>query len=113
MAPLVTLIILANAARLHTAPALQEDIVLDVLAQSRAEYLCDHPFSHAKWQLWFIATDYSYIGENLAKGYKTSAAAHKALMASPTHRANILNKDYEYIGTGTACGIAVELFGGR
>ncbi|MCR4430218.1 MAG: CAP domain-containing protein [Tepidanaerobacteraceae bacterium] len=42
---------------------------------------------------------YRYAGENLA-GAATVEEAHKALMASPGHRANILNPNYNYVGIG-------------
>ncbi len=42
--------------------------------------------------------DYSYAGENLAKGFTTSYDAVKAWMKSPTHRANILSDRYAEVG---------------
>lgn len=42
--------------------------------------------------------DYTYAGENLAKGYTTSFGAMKGWMESPTHRANILSKQYSEVG---------------
>ncbi len=38
--------------------------------------------------------DYSFAGENLAKGFTTSYDAVKAWMRSPTHRDNILFQKY-------------------
>lgn len=42
------------------------------------------------------------IGENLADGFTTIEAQESALMKSPTHRANILEKTYTEIGIGIA-----------
>ncbi|RKO68230.1 CAP domain-containing protein [Desulfofundulus salinus] len=42
---------------------------------------------------------YRYAGENLA-GAPTVEIAHKSLMNSPGHRANILNADFKEIGIG-------------
>lgn len=42
--------------------------------------------------------DYSYAGENLAKGFTTSFDAVKAWMNSPTHRENILSDRYSEVG---------------
>ncbi len=42
---------------------------------------------------------YRYAGENIA-GALTVEQAHKALMQSPGHRANILNPNYNFIGIG-------------
>jgi len=42
--------------------------------------------------------EYSYAGENLAKGFTTSSDAVTAWMKSPTHRANILASQYKDVG---------------
>ncbi|TCP23489.1 putative YkwD family protein [Scopulibacillus darangshiensis] len=44
--------------------------------------------------------DYTAAGENIAAGQKTPQDVVDAWMKSPGHRANILNKDYTYIGVG-------------
>ncbi len=46
---------------------------------------------------------YRYAGENLA-GASTVATAHRALMNSPGHRANILNPKFSRIGIGVVSG---------
>lgn len=46
---------------------------------------------------------YHLAGENLA-GSGSVERAHKALMESPTHRANILHKRYTHIGVGVIDG---------
>ena len=43
---------------------------------------------------------YSYAGENIAMGQQTPEEVVKAWMNSAGHRANILNKNYNYIGVG-------------
>ena len=43
-------------------------------------------------------------GENIAWGYRTAAEVMAAWMASPSHRANILNCDAHSIGTGVVYG---------
>lgn len=49
---------------------------------------------------WFDVAGYNYesAGENLAKDFTTSNSTVAAWMASPTHRANILNTSYKDIG---------------
>lgn len=51
---------------------------------------------------WQFITDsgyqYVYAGENLAKSFNTSDEVVKAWMNSPTHRANIMKKEYTDIG---------------
>jgi len=50
--------------------------------------------------------------ENLAKGAETPEVIHKALMASPTHRKNILDRRFNRMGVGCYDEICVELFAG-
>lgn len=49
---------------------------------------------------WLGKVHYSYdkAGENLAKNYPSSQATLQAWLASPTHRANVLNKNYTDVG---------------
>lgn len=42
--------------------------------------------------------NYTYAGENLAKGFTTSYDAVEAWMKSPTHKANILSPNYAEVG---------------
>lgn len=91
---------------------LHTDALLSVRAQERAAYLCTHAWSHEGWIHAFHDLPYTYAGENLAKGFLTPLDAFNALMASPAHRANILNPHYTDIGWGYACGIDVLLFRG-
>lgn len=64
------------------------------------------PNGETPWQ--FIQAsgyDYVYAGENLAKDFSTSLEVHLAWMNSPTHRANILNKNYRDIGIAVVSGM--------
>ncbi|MFN4212356.1 MAG: CAP domain-containing protein [Microgenomates group bacterium] len=62
---------------------------------------------------------YEYAGENLAKNFLFSEGVVSAWMNSPTHRANILRKDYTEVGfavlNGTLNGepttLVVQMFG--
>lgn len=70
---------------------------------------------------WFgeAGYNYSYAGENLAKNFTTADAATTAWMASPEHRANILDTHYTQVGfavvDGTLAGkpttLVVALYG--
>ncbi len=54
-------------------------------------------------------------GENLARGIDptaTPADIHKALMESPTHRKNILDRRFNRVGVGCYDRVCVELFAG-
>ncbi len=56
---------------------------------------------------YFMKTvGYSYVsaGENLANGFITNQVLFNAWMASPTHRANILNSRFQEIGIATKTG---------
>ena len=52
---------------------------------------------------WFDVVGYNYdnAGENLARDFTTSSSTVAAWMASPTHRANILNTNYTEVGFAT------------
>lgn len=104
------LFILINQVR--ETPLVYKSILAD-LAQQRAEYLCTHIFSHDGYKMFVSQADYSYAGENLARGFNNPRDMFDAFMASPTHKSNILGTQYQAIGIGNACGITVVFFGGR
>lgn len=56
---------------------------------------------------WFeqVGYDYAAAGENLAVNFTDSKDVTLAWMASPSHRANILNGNYSEIGIATAHGV--------
>lgn len=65
---------------------------------------------------------YTYAGENLARGFTTAQDAMTAWLASPTHRANILSPNYQEVGFAVEEGVLtgekdtvliVEEFGGK
>ncbi|TVY01104.1 CAP domain-containing protein [Cohnella terricola] len=54
--------------------------------------------------------NYSYAGENIAKGQRTPQEVMTAWMNSPGHRANILNPNYKTIGVAYYNGVWVQEF---
>ncbi len=78
------------------------------------------PDGHNSWY-WFTQAGYhyKYAGENLAVDFTDSKDVENAWLASPTHRANILNPQYTEIGIATAEGtyeghhatFVVQMFG--
>ncbi len=72
---------------------------------------------------WYFIKDagyeYLYAGENLARGFTTAPETVAAWMASPSHRENILSKNYDEVGfavlpgtlTGSETILVVEMFG--
>lgn len=76
--------------------------------------------STTPWQFILGAGySYKYAGENLARNFDTSISVVEAWLASPSHKANLLNASYEDIGmaavNGTLLGeettLVVQMFG--
>lgn len=106
---------LKNNSRLTQAALLKADNMLE-------EDYWDHygPNGETPWQFILEAGyTYTYAGENLARGFSTSEGVHQAWLASPTHKANIMNDKYTEIGiavvNGTLRGqqttLVVQMFG--
>lgn len=106
---------------------LKHNSVLDLAAQKKvADMFKNDYFAHTSpqgikpWH-WFNEVDYNYTfaGENLAMNFIDAEGAVAAWLDSPTHRDNILSKNYEDIGVAVAIGIidglettlVVQLFG--
>lgn len=93
-------------------PILSENSKLDASAANKAEDMVRYKyFSHTspgeRHLSYFISQvnyDYLVAGENLAMGYFDANSMMKAWQASPTHRANLLDKDFTEIGTAMADG---------
>jgi len=49
--------------------------------------------------------DYNYAGENLAMDFQSAEKMEDAWLASPTHRANILNEKYKEVGVAVKEGV--------
>jgi uncharacterized protein YkwD len=107
---------------------LTHNIVLDQAATQKLQDMFDHQyFEHISpkgngpgWLATHVGYSYVIIGENLAMGtFDSDAALLDAWMASPGHRANILNTRYTEIGVAVGHGtyngeriwIAVQEFG--
>lgn len=102
-----------NARTQNGLPILTENEFLKKSAQLKAEDMAKKSyFAHTSpegitpWY-WLTKTGYkySYAGENLAVNFFESEDVAKAWMASPTHRANIVRKEFTEIGIATAKGI--------
>ena len=72
-------------------------------------YFDHYAFGQTPW-MFILRSGYNYsvAGENLAKGFSTSEGIVNAWMNSPTHKANILNPDYQEIGVGVVKGVYTE-----
>ena len=128
--PIATSTIVALTNRDRTAAGfsvLQDNATLDRAAKMKADDMAAKGyFSHvtpdgkSPWY-WFSLAGYRFsaAGENLAVLFLNAQDVEAAWMASPEHRANILDGQYEDIGIGIAFGTyegisttyIVELFG--
>jgi len=100
---------------------------LSVAAAEKAKYMFANnywahiaPDGTTPW--YFIKNagyEYLYAGENLARGFTTAPDVVQAWMNSPSHRENMLSKNYDEIGfavssgnlTGSETTLVVEMFG--
>lgn len=108
-------------------PSLKENPKLVQAAYLKADDMIKKDyFSHQSpegiwpWD-WLKRVGYNYqlAGENLAIGFLDSEEVHRAWLNSPSHKANILNPNYQEIGIAVLKGdfegneavIVVQLFG--
>ncbi len=108
-------------------PILAENPALDKAAQAKLHDMFgknywDHTSPSGEKAWTFIGNagySYSAAGENLARGFTSSDAMVNAWMASPSHKKNILDKDFKDTGIAVGNGkingqevtLAVQLFG--
>lgn len=103
-----------NAARhQHGLASLKENAKLDHAARLKAEDMFHQqywahtaPNGTQPWS-WFDQAGYTYVsaGENLAKGFHTSAGTVTGWMNSQEHRENILKPAYKDVGFATVQGM--------
>ncbi len=110
----------------HLSPLMRSATLTKAAALKLADMQRQGYFSHMSttgknpWY-WFIQAGYvfSYAGENLALDFTDAKDADAAWMDSPTHRSNMLNKNFTEVGVasdtvvidGEAQVVTVELFG--
>ena len=86
-------------------PKLQSAAIFKSNDMIYRNYFDHYAFGQTPWMFIIRAGyDYSVAGENLAKGYSTSEGVVNAWINSPSHRANILNPDFQDIGVGVVRG---------
>jgi hypothetical protein len=107
------IVALTNEARASAGlPAVKLNQRLATAAQTKADDIMirqyfshDGPTGEKAWD--FIRQAgyaYRYAGENLALHFQTAEAVNSGWLASPSHRANILNDRYKEIGIGISQG---------
>ena len=110
-----------NLCLLEDNPALNN--AAEYKAQDMLEYnYFEHtsPDGITPWH-WFekVGYKYNFAGENLAIGFLDSQEVYSAWMNSPTHKANLMNPDYQEIGiavidgdfNGSQTSVIVQTFG--
>lgn len=119
---------LTNSSRADSkVPLLRRSAVLDTAAAAKTKHMFEKGyFAHTapdgtKPWAFLDQAGYAYVaaGENLAIDFTDAEAMHAAFLASPSHRANILNPRYEEMGLAVAEGLmegsktilVVEFFG--
>jgi len=104
---------LTNASRAAAGiPVLSVNNKLTMAAQKKvADMLEDNYFAHTspdgkRFYTWIQEAGYSYStsGENLAMDFTSAESAHNALMASQSHKDNIMNSAYTNVGMAVATG---------
>lgn len=119
----------ANEARkdIQNEGALSVNPLLEKAAQLKAQDMAakgyfshNSPDGKTPWYWFdFIGYSFKYAGENLAINFQDSKEVNDAWLASPEHKANILNPQFTEIGIATAAGMydgkkvvfVVQLFG--
>lgn len=103
----------------NNLPELRRNAALDFAASLKAADMVKNGyFSHTSpegidpW-FWFeqAGYDYTYAGENLALDFDNADTVEQAWMASPKHRANILNGAFEEVGYAIAAGTFTNING--
>lgn len=100
--------------------SLRENSSLDLAAQSKAKDMAqrdywshDTPDGSPPW-IFVASQHYSYqkLGENLAAGFDSEQAAINGWMASPPHKENILDPNFDEVGFGVASTADYKAAGG-
>ena len=109
----IKLVGLTNELRIkNNLPILKEQVVLDKSSTLKAEDMAVKKyFSHngpdnhnLAYFLNQAGYKYNVAGENLAMGFTSAEEVLQAWIKSPTHLANLMDKDYEEIGVGLETG---------
>jgi uncharacterized protein YkwD len=107
------IIAMTNSVRAEQGlPALDQNVLLIGSADLKAEDMNEHQyFSHVSpdhhglsYFLGKVGYRYKTAGENLAMGFSDAESVVDAWMKSPTHYANLVDKDFQQFGIGLIAG---------
>ena len=88
----------------HGVPSLGDDVVVRYKAQQWAEHLADAGrLSHSSLSRGLDGVAWVAVAENVGRG-PSIRDVHEQFMRSSSHRANILDRRWDRIGTGHAVG---------
>lgn len=89
-----------NRARvIHGRPGLARKYELTLVARAQALRMASSGTLYHNPNLRTAVSNWRWVGENVGYG-PTTLAVHRAFMASPGHRANVLDRDYSQVGVG-------------
>lgn len=87
-----------NLPALKKLPALEKSAMAKCKDLVKRNYWGHNtPDGKEPW-IFFKNIDYIHAGENLAYGWHNAETTVNGWMLSPTHKANIVNTDYDYVG---------------
>ena len=88
----------------HGVHALGDELIVRYKAQQWAEHLAaTGTLSHSKLSAGLDGLAWGAVAENVGRG-TSIASVHASYMSSPGHRANILDRRWDRVGTGYAKG---------
>lgn len=91
-----------NSRAAHGLPPLEYNFYAHKKAQNYANYLAQNQMLvHSRSTAGLEEINWSIVGENIGRGYNLEGI-HQAFMSSPTHKANILDPNYDWLGVGIA-----------
>lgn len=108
------------------AGELKRNILLEQAAQKKGEAILKnqvfkHNFDNRQFSDWVKEEnyEYAYVGENLAIDFATNIGVIKAWLNSPSHKKNLLNKNFTEIGVAIVEGkfrgenttLVIQIFG--
>ncbi len=95
----------------NLSPVVANDLLVEAANKKAQDMASKGYFSHVSpdgkipwYWLDLVGYKYGYAGENLAINFNESNDVLNAWMQSPTHKANIVKKEYTEVGIGTAQG---------
>ena len=90
---------LARARTTHGLKPYRLGGAITSVAREQARRMADSGTLHHNPRLTTEVTRWRHLGENVGKG-PDPVTVHRAFMASPAHRANILSRSYTRVGVG-------------